>query len=79
MLIRVNFDPIRETEPSKSGGGGTLLREYGTYAIIMYNHVLHVQLTLPAVDTTYWCSAFRLPLEVRQQEKYIFRVSTKST
>ena len=34
-----------------------------------------LQLTIPAVDTTYWCSVFRLPQEVRQQERYIFKVT----
>jgi len=34
-----------------------------------------LQLTIPAVDTTYWCSVFRLPQEVRQQEQYIFKVT----
>jgi len=31
--------------------------------------------TIPDVDTTYWCSAFRLPPEVRQQERYVYRMS----
>ena len=36
-----------------------------------------LQLTIPAVDTTYWCSVFRLPQEVRQQERYVFKVTLK--
>ena len=42
-------------------------------------HLLHacvyiLQLEIPSNDTTYWCSVKYLPDEIRQQEKYIYKV-----
>ena len=34
-----------------------------------------MQLEIPSNDTTYWCSVQYLPENVRQQEKYIYKVS----
>jgi len=39
--------------------------------------LLSLQLTILAVDTTYWCSVFRLPQEVIEQERYIFKVTLR--
>ena len=36
-----------------------------------------VQLEIPSNDTTYWCSVQYLPENIRQQEKYIYKVSYK--
>ena len=32
------------------------------------------QITIPEVDTTYWCAAFRLPEEIRTQTRYVTKV-----
>ena len=34
-----------------------------------------MQLEIPSNDTTYWCSVQYLPENVRQQEKFIYKVS----
>ena len=33
-----------------------------------------LQLTIPDKDTTYWCSVYKLPDEVANQEKHIVKV-----
>ena len=45
------------------------------FGAILYLLSLSLQLTIPHdSDTTYWCSAFELPPEVRERERYIFKV-----
>ena len=34
-----------------------------------------MQITIPDVDTTYWCAAFRLPDNILNQKRYITKVS----
>ena len=33
-----------------------------------------LQITIPDSDTTYWCAAFKLPEEIRNQTKYVTKV-----
>ena len=35
-----------------------------------------LQITIPADATTYWCHGFRLPEEIRKEEKHMIRVCT---
>ena len=33
-----------------------------------------MQVTIPAVDTTYWCEVHMLPTEIQEQERYVYKV-----
>ena len=36
------------------------------------------QVTIPNIDTTYWCAALEIPQEIQQQRQYIIRVRNTS-
>ncbi|XP_064399035.1 DBH-like monooxygenase protein 2 homolog [Halichondria panicea] len=37
--------------------------------------ILTSNVTIPAVDTTYWCVVSEIPSEVREQERYVYKIS----
>ena len=43
------------------------------FVYLILSHAM-LQLLIPIKDTTYWCSVFALPDEVKKQEKYIYKV-----
>ena len=36
---------------------------------------IFLKITIPEVDTTYWCAAFKIPEEIRTQTRYVTKVS----
>ena len=44
---------------------------YHVYSIILF---LYLQITIPDADTTYWCAAFKIPENIRNQTRYVTKV-----
>ena len=82
-MLSLPLKPIHigKLEQNKNRSNQHTIHIGGQLIIItyMYTNSAHFhQVTIPEDDTTYWCTAFKLPEGVRNKTKYVTKVHMHS-